>query len=250
MWISKKMKAHSIGWFGMIFKVLLINSPVHAEVFYLTQMKHAQWNDQALEEAVKKQKEHKAIKVTEPLKVMPFHYRTTPQVEQARDFCISCHTSLPHTQSERLRSYLNMHVNYLACTSCHYQPEGIALNYRWQQLAKDNDLEVAQKLITPFHQREAVALTKDHPDIARLLESWEESDIRRKAEDHLRIHSPLQSEGVDCQSCHTTKTPLLDYRQLGYDDDEIKAIEENLIARYLSDQSFKDKPIQLMDLLQ
>jgi hypothetical protein len=143
-----------------------------------------------------------------------------------------------------------MHVNFLACVSCHYQPEGVTLSYRWHKLGKDNNPEVSKKIITPFHQRETVILTKEQPDIARLLNAWKENDIRQKAEDHLRMHNPLLSEGIDCQSCHTTKNPLLDYRQLGYDEEVIMTIEENRIARFLSDESFKERPIKLMDLLQ
>jgi nitrate/TMAO reductase-like tetraheme cytochrome c subunit len=233
----------------MALMVLLSNSTVHAEVFYLTQVKHAEWNDQELNEAIEKLKEHKPIEVAEPLKLVPFHHRTTPQAAQERDFCIGCHTSMPHTQSERLRSYLNMHVNYLACVSCHYQPQGVTLNYRWQQWVDDIASEATKKIITPFHQQGAMTLTKAHPDIARLLESWEGNDIARKAEDHLRLHTPLQPEGVDCKSCHTSKTPLLDYRQLGYEEGEIKTIVENRIVRFFSEESFKDRPIILMDLL-
>jgi RNase P subunit RPR2 len=242
------MKTHLKCRVGMVLMLLLSNRPVHAEAFYLTQVKHAQWSNQALSEAVEKLKEHKPIEVAEPLKLVPFHHRIAAQNKQ-RDFCIGCHTALPHTQSERLRSYLNMHVNYLACASCHYQPQGVVLNYNWQQWVRDNDSEAIQKIITPFHQQEAVTLTKSHPDIARLLESWEGNDITRKAEDHLRLHIPLQPEGVDCKSCHISKVPLLDYRQLGYEEDQIKRIVENRIVRFFSEESFKDKPIILMDLL-
>jgi RNase P subunit RPR2 len=234
----------------MIFIVLAMASSVRAEAIYLAQIKDAQWSYLELQEAVEKIEEHKPIKLADPLKIAPFHNQTVAHTGQGREFCISCHTALPHTKSERLRSYLNMHVNYLACTSCHYQPEGVVLDYRWHYFAEANNLEDAQKIITPFQQRNIVMLTNDHPDIARLLESWEKSDVRRKAEDHLRFHLPLLSEGVDCQRCHTTKTPLLDYRQLGYDNEAIKTLRENRIARFLTDDSFKEKSIKLMDLLQ
>jgi hypothetical protein len=234
----------------MILMVLAIVSSVHAEAIYLTQIKDAQWSDLELQEAVEKIEEHKPIKLAGPLNIAPFHNQTVPHTAQGREFCISCHTDLPHTKSERLRSYLNMHVNYLACTSCHYQPEGVVLDYRWHYFAGGNNFEDAHKIITPFQQRQTVMLTIDHPGIARLLESWEKNDVRRKAEDHLRFHLPLQSEGVDCQGCHTTKNPLLDYHQLGYDDKAIKTLRENRIARFLADDSFKEKPIKLMDLLQ
>jgi RNase P subunit RPR2 len=229
----------------------MITHPLHSEVHYLTQMNQAQWDEEELGEVVEKLNEHKPIKMAEPLKVEPFHHRDTRPAEQEREFCISCHTVLPHTKSERLRSYLNMHVNHLACISCHYQPEGVSLNYRWQHLQEGEiDQAANDKIIAPFQQRRMLTLTKQNPDIARLLESWEKDDIKHKAEDHIRLHKPIQSEGVDCQSCHTTKKSLLDFKQLGYDDEAITNLRENRIARYLSDESFKEKPIKLMELLQ
>jgi hypothetical protein len=147
-----------------------------------------------------------------------------------------------------------MHTNHLACTSCHYQPEEVVLSYRWQQL--DGPLDEARgqlvswKLIAPFYRQESILLTAKQPEIEAILDSWDEAKIEVKAQHHLRLHSPLQSEGIDCTGCHTTQTSLLDFKQLGYDVEEIKRMEENRIARYLTDDSFKDKPIILMDLLQ
>jgi RNase P subunit RPR2 len=225
-----------------------------ADSIYLDQMKQAQWSDQELRDTIDTLSEHKPIELAKPLKLAPFHHRAKAQPESVRDFCIDCHTILPHRKSERLRSYLNMHASHLACTSCHYQPQGVILTYRWQQHngQQDEDPEqvVEAKLITPFYQEESVALTAKQPAIEKILDAWDTADIKLKAQHHLRLHSPLQPEGLDCKECHTTEASLLDFQQLGYDAEAIKKLTENRIARFLADESFKDKPIKLMDLLQ
>jgi hypothetical protein len=238
-------------WRYAVLSLLLSSSAtVFAERLYLAQMKQAQWSEDELGETLEKLADYKPIEIAKPLKLSPFHHRGDADPKSVGDFCVDCHTHLPHTKSEWLRSYLNMHVNYLACTSCHYQPDGVSLTYRWSPAEEEQDQEASRKLITPFYQDDFVIPTTKQPEIAEVLDTWDEADINHKAQQHLRLHTPLQSEGRDCKDCHTTKAPLLDYQQLGYDAKEIKSITENRIARFLAEKSFKDKPVKLMDLLQ
>jgi RNase P subunit RPR2 len=223
----------------------------HAESLYITLMKQAQWDRQALEKALEKLQEHQPIEFAEPLKISPFHHQKIPQQDTDRDFCVTCHTTLPHTQNERLRSYLNMHVNNLACASCHFKPDNVTLDYRRHEWMGDTeDAQSTTILIMPFYQQSAETLSRDHPDIAVLLEDWEKSEDEEKAQLHLKIHTPIKSEGVGCSQCHTDENPMLDYEALGFSADESKLIRENRISRYLSDERMEDKPVKLMDLLQ
>jgi RNase P subunit RPR2 len=230
--------------------MLLFTTASQSESHYLAQVKRVQGEGSEIEEAIKKVEEHKPITVTKPLKVPPFHYRYDSESPVYREFCVTCHTALPHTKSERLRSYLNMHVNYLACTSCHYRPEKVVIAYRWTQWEsnqKDNQKPIS--LITPFTQQEAVTLSEHHPEIRDFLLQWEKSEIGKQAEVHLKLHAPLENSGLECLECHTSDNPVLDYKALGYKEEEIKSLSENRIARMLGEEKFKDKPIKLMDLL-
>jgi RNase P subunit RPR2 len=212
-------------------------------------MKSAQVDAGEAEEIIQQLKEYRPIEFASPLKLASFHNQVSQQVELKRDFCVSCHTTMPHRKNERLRSYLNMHVNHLACASCHFKPEGLALKYRWHQWGS-NTKELSALLITPHYQGRPVTPDVDHPEIAKLIEVWEESGINEQAEQHQRLHNPLQTEGARCDSCHTTEASLLDFEQLDYDEEEINAIRYDRIARFLGDKVYEDKPIKLMDLLQ
>jgi hypothetical protein len=246
------IRMHSIHRFVAFSLLLIFSGMAQAESLYLRQLKQARWSDQDFEKTIEKLELHEPIKVAEPLKVAPFHYRQASSGKVNRDFCVACHTALPHTESERLRSYLNMHVNYLACASCHFQPEQVNLAYRWYQWKETSEQteESGLKLIMPFYRQSAETLSKKHPEIAKILADWKVSDIQRKAQLHLRIHVPIKPEGRKCDACHTNDDPLLDYAELGFGNEAIKVITDNRISRYLSDDRFKDKPIKLMDLLQ
>jgi hypothetical protein len=224
----------------------------YTESYYLSQMKQAQWDTKALDKTVEKLEEHRPIEFAGPLKLSPFHAQSAIEEAPQRDFCVTCHTVLPHTKNERTRSYLNMHVNYIACSSCHFQPDDMVLDYRWHQWnpSRDQRGTSAISLITPFSSQGMESFNAKHSDIAERLALWEASKIRQKAQLHLQFHTPLQSEGMNCPACHTKEQPVLDYIQLGYDRDEITLMTDNRIARYLGDQAFEDKPIKLMDLLQ
>jgi RNase P subunit RPR2 len=235
----------------MIFSILSIGN-IHAESIYLMQMNQAQWDKSQFNETIDLLKESKPVELSSPLKVSPFHHQIEVNTEVKRDFCISCHTALPHAKSERLRSYLNMHVNHLACTSCHFQPEGIKLDYRKHEWVNVQPEKTGSKrfLVTPFSEQGIEAFDSEQPAIAELLRDWKENSTEQRARLHLQIHTPLKNEGLGCHDCHSAEQSKLDFAQLGYERDEIKSITNNPIARFLGDESFKDKPIKLIDLLQ
>jgi hypothetical protein len=233
------------------FMLLLFTASNHAESLYITQVKKASWDQQEMEKTVELLEAHQPIEIAAPLKLSPFHNQKLPEEQTERDFCITCHTVYPHSNSERYRSYLNMHVNYLSCASCHFEPENTDLDYRWHEWTSVSKGEASKiRHIIPFYQQGAETMSRKHPQISALLDAWEQSELPQKAELHLKIHTPLERDGPNCNSCHTDQNSKLDYVALGYSEEEIKAIQANRISKFLSDEKFKDKPIKLMDLLQ
>ncbi|MEJ2619191.1 MAG: hypothetical protein P8163_02770 [Candidatus Thiodiazotropha sp.] len=231
--------------------LLLFTALIHAESLYIKQLKNGSWDQQAMEKTVELLEAHQPIEIAAPLKLSPFHNQQLPEQQTERDFCISCHTIYPHSNSERYRSYLNMHVSYLSCASCHFEPENTDFDYRWYEWASVSQGELSKtRQIIPFYQQGAETMSRNHPEISALLDAWEQSELTQKAELHLKIHTPLERDGPKCNVCHTDQNSKLDYIALGYSVEEIKAIQENRISKFLSDEKFKDKPIKLMDLLQ
>jgi hypothetical protein len=232
--------------------VLLQIAPALGEPLYLTQLRQVEIRRQGIDELVDKLKDYKPVEIKAPLKLIPFHHRESGAEPPARDFCVSCHGLLPHRKSERIRSYLNMHVSTHACTSCHYRPQGIQLRYGRVQLqpGEKNGKSDTHRLITPFRDGEAEIIVKGNPDIDGLLSIWKEADLGKRVELHQKIHGPLLEEPVACGKCHAKQSSMLDYTELGYDAEESKSLKHNPIARLLGDEAYKEKRIKLTDLLQ
>ncbi|MEJ2424527.1 MAG: multiheme c-type cytochrome [Candidatus Thiodiazotropha sp.] len=231
---------------GWLVLLLLMTAPARAESLYLQQMAGARWDAQAFEETLTLLQKHHDPKPRPELKLPPFHQQKEPRIEVQREFCVECHTTLPHRESERLRSYLNMHVNTLTCTSCHFRPQGVELDYRFWTLG---EAQSPQRLIAPYSQAGAETFPPEQPAIARQLQAWKHADEPQKVQLHLQIHTPLDKQGPSCRSCHTRQEPLLNLQSLDYDEAAVRKIQEDRIARYLGDESLEDQPIQLIDLL-
>ncbi len=236
-------------WVLLWMMLLLMVARAQAESLYLDRMAAAHWDEREFEETLSLLQQHAEPKPAPVMKLAPFHRQQDSRSALQREFCVECHTTLPHRESERLRSYLNLHVNRLACTSCHFRPQGIELSYRLWTPTEGENPDEALSLIAPFSHAGDETFTPELPAIARLLQAWKQADDQQKAQLHLRIHTPLEKEGPGCRRCHTREDPLLDLEALDYDAEQIRKIQEDRIARYLGDESLEDQPIKLIDLL-
>jgi hypothetical protein len=239
------------GYVLVLFALLQI-SPAFGESLYLTQLRQVETRGEGIDELADKLKDYKSIEIKAPLKLTPFHHREAGSAAPERDFCADCHSLLPHRESERIRSYLNMHVGTHACTSCHYRPQGVTLQYGRVQLqpGEKGGNSDTYRLITPYRDGEAELIVKGNPDIDGLLSAWKAADLGKRVELHQKIHGPLLEEPVGCGKCHTKQTPMLNYAELGYDAEQSKSLTHNPIARLLGDEAYKEKRIKLTDLLQ
>ena len=52
-----------------------------------------------------------------------FHHLTKyPQLpENLRPVCYICHSDLPHSKNQEIRSLLNMHTQFIVCETCHIE---------------------------------------------------------------------------------------------------------------------------------
>ncbi|RDH86532.1 MAG: hypothetical protein DIZ77_04270 [endosymbiont of Seepiophila jonesi] len=220
-----------------------------AESLYLQQTKTVEITEKMLAETLEKLQQSKNQELREPLAVAPFHKRepVKPAVEEA--FCSDCHGPLPHSKDERQRSFLNMHSRKVACTTCHYRPEGITLDYAWYPTGDNPDMDESGR-ITPFHQGELVAVPTVAPFAIELQRQWHLAALAVKARLHRRIHGPLEKEGPGCTDCHHQDQLFLDLDALGLKPEEIRSIRTNRIARFLGQKSPEGQQLQLRDLLQ
>jgi len=255
--------------FVIILLSLLFGS-VQAESLYPQMVKDSEPDAKAIKEATKRLKDHKEIEIIDNLSVAPFHHRVTEKESEKRPICRSCHQRLPHAKSERSRTFLNMHSRFIACESCHLQPEGMAFEYRWVAYSEPRigemidanvsvhtlaDREVTSIVprpgarIAPFYGDEPAYTFTDHPFAKEIEERWREGTQEEKADLQAKLHQPLSDEGRKCRACHSDKESILDLQQLGANEHQQRAITHNVITRFFERYKKDDERLRLIDLL-
>ncbi|MCF7970408.1 MAG: hypothetical protein K9L22_04495 [Methylococcaceae bacterium] len=269
-----------------LFMTLLLTvfcSWVHAEGLYLKTINNTSLTTEQIQKSLKKLEEHKDIVLRGDLEVPPFHKRGKTSDSLAHSFCTTCHMSPPHTKSERTRTFMNMHTQYIACETCHFRPENVALTYQWQDTRNASLVRVKPELfrqavqpedktkktlpakkeitqpakginpfykIAPYYQDQAVALRNNEAFAQATKELWKkEGDLDNKAELRALIHAPLAEKGPECNACHNDKESLLNLAELGATAYQVEKIQNNIIAQFFARYKDKDQRIRIINLL-
>jgi len=257
---------------------------VHAEGLYLKVLNNTSLTTEQTQKSLKKVEEHKEVTLRGDLSVPPFHKRGQISDSLEHSFCTTCHMSPPHTKSERTRTFMNMHTQYIACETCHFRPENVQLSYQWQDTRDASLVRVkpelfrqvlkpeektkktlpAKKVITkaakginpfykisPYYQEQAVPLRNTEAFAQETKKMWQQdSRLDMKAERRALIHAPLSEKGPECKACHTDKDALLDLADLGATAYQVEKIQNNIISQFFARYKEKDQRIRIINLLQ
>lgn len=257
--------------FMMMFSLLTAQQVV-AESLYQQQVNQAAPDDKQLQDALKKIKEHKEIKLQGELFTPIFHQRSELIETSKQPVCVSCHQNLPHRKNKRSRTFMNRHSQYIACETCHMRPEKLKLEYRWlaydgdkagQEIVLSNnqknnvDKENRQQSLipqsgarlAPFYNDQPVLEFKGDDFINKIKADWKEASKKERAAIHARLHTPLEDKAAECQQCHGKEKPMLDLKALGASEKQIGKIQRNTIVRYFARFKKDDQRIRLKDLL-
>lgn len=239
---------------------------VTAESLFEQLVNQARPDSKTLLESREKIKAHQAIKILNNLTVPPFHKRGEHSLttQENNTYCSECHLPLPHQKQLRSRAFLNMHVAYIACETCHLRPEGIPLDYRWlsydknnsriddayfhsghrsqSRSANDNDQRTKKSLppristlkIAPYYQNQPALVFKDSAFAQSIYKQWLVADETEKSQLRARLHTPLKKSGPECATCHTDHNSLLNFAALGATAEQKRALEHNSIADFFS----------------
>lgn len=220
----------------------------------------------ALREAGKQVDHYRELKISEVPGIQSFHKRNPDTETDRQPLCRVCHPALPHRESVRKRSFLNMHTRYIACETCHFQPQGVTFDYRWLDYGTPGCCEPAaaeatnkktvpslaphpSARIAPFFQGRPALLFEDDPIAEEIRETWKEGERGEKARLKARLHVSLKKDGRRCADCHRRQQTLLDWKRLNASDRQIRAIEDNAIARLFSRYKDKDQRLRMTELL-
>ena len=244
---------------------------------YIQDVIEASVESEQLEDALKQIRDIKEIVPNKELSISPFHFRKQEDSDQKQEggvLCMQCHLNLPHQENETLRSFLNMHTQFVDCLSCHYKDNDKSINYAWfdeklhlipsqkggLEISNDkvgDDAEENQSLIPeskakihPVYRENIVTLSLEDEFSKQLKQQWELSNEEEKARLKLRIHTPIKEKGLKCTDCHQDKQSQLDLEALGANSKQAFGIENNVIAKFLEKANKDDKRIRLQGLLE
>ncbi|NOQ64437.1 MAG: hypothetical protein GQ582_07990 [Methyloprofundus sp.] len=245
---------------------------VMAESLYLQEMNKSVLTEQQLAESKEKIQAHKEIEVLEKLDMPPFHQRGKMNASLEYSPCTTCHLSPPHTKSERTRTFMNMHTQFIACESCHFRPKDKQLNYQWEDVrdgtaikaktklfrqvtnSKEKPLERVRALhsyykITPFYQGEAAVLRKNSQFSQETNRLWKKGTEAEKIERRALIHAPLEEKGSECSACHDKDEGFLDLAELGANTYQANKIYNNIITQFFTRYKDEESRIRIMSIL-
>jgi len=167
--------------------------------------------------------------------------------ESLHTTCNICHSTLAHNKTQKTRSILNMHSNYLACETCHLKArEGQRIVYKWYSPDEANpggpffgtayDPETGELLygsdrvskIVPFNQEggtmEAALTRGQQVEAEEYMKTMAGlSNDQRKAATE-KFHTVIDPKGPECQTCHSTSS-ILDLKGLGFSEKRISDLQ-------------------------
>jgi hypothetical protein len=88
--------------------------------YLLEQIQKATPDAAIIEKAKKQVADHQDVKL-QKISLVPFHLREKNPINESKVYCTECHSTIPHLKSLRSRAFLNMHTDYVACETCHFQ---------------------------------------------------------------------------------------------------------------------------------
>jgi hypothetical protein len=162
--------------------------------------------------------------------------------------CRVCHRLYPHKSNELARAFINMHIGFMICETCHIKREKFEnLVYGWTSSeeadfagepfgARFNPNISAGAQSSHFISRIAtfeeengekrlLLNTWDTPEARIFMEREETLDPEEKKERLAFFHRDMHKEevSVTCNECHS-KEGILDFRALGFSEKKAKEL--------------------------
>lgn len=166
-----------------------------------------------------------------------------PAVEGTDPICFICHGDMPHRDNKSTRSMLNMHIEFVACLSCHVDSKQIALTevkFKWFKPEhihvegapygtsydpKTGGLTITDdrySKITPFRLKKGEEISMetlgDSPEARDYMRIRDNLNSSQQAKIKTSFHKYVAAKGVFCDRCHTSKNGMLDFIALGFEE--------------------------------
>jgi len=179
------------------------------------------------------------------------HFHNSPQQNYAdlgkKNVCFYCHGDYPHSREPMIRTLMNMHTQFIGCSTCHTDPVkfpekdyrfdwlnysgiavkgapfGTSLNENTGQLIETDDYY--SKIVVFSKQddgEQLMELTEDKQEIQEFISIRDKLGEKDRQSIKNRFHRTVTSKGRFCSKCHTEeKKSYLPFRQLGFSEQRI-----------------------------
>lgn len=245
---------------------LVFNVSAETPPLYQQRVEQAQPDATALQHSAELLNAPKDVPLQQKLLIQPFHKQDGELETAPSAFCRDCHSPLPHDKSLRKRAFLNMHVRFIACETCHFRPKDVNLAYRWWDYSRQtvidgqglfrlgHDIDNAKQRpinpkIVPLYQGVPVFAIKDSEFGRRIAEQWKLASMDDKVTLRANIHWPLEKKGPECHDCHDAEHPMLDLMALGATREESHAIQKHVIPQFFRHYETEEQRITIRNLL-
>jgi hypothetical protein len=172
------------------------------------------------------------------------HY-ITDQPEPYRPLCYLCHGNYPHSKGKEVRSLLNMHSGFMACSVCHVRQHPTEEKYYFVWVDRQTG-RISMGVEGGFGRYPAKIFpmlenARGEKKIFRpVSEQAAEEFIRLKtqftpdqmAQAKRKLHQRLAEKPVFCSECHK-KDGYFNFAQLNYPKNRINYLSSNEIARMI-----------------
>jgi hypothetical protein len=168
-------------------------------------------------------------------------------LEGKKTVCFFCHGDFPHFEQRMVRTLLNMHTQFLACMTCHADPNKVdeqKLSLRWANYSGlpvsgphfGTDLDPTNgyllptddlfSKIVPYYdegERESLLeITEDDPQALEFARLQNRLTGREKEAIKKSFHRTVTPKGRFCTRCHTREEKsFIPFRKLGFSEQRI-----------------------------
>jgi hypothetical protein len=142
--------------------------------------------------------------------------------------CLRCHGTYPHNKGEKIRSFLNFHTGFIACSVCHVRKkqEDKDIFFSW---VDDKTRELRIKVFGEYGKYAAkiFSVQVNHKGLKEIFKPVDDSTIQQYlllkdkaspdqvAAAKAKLHERLSKKPVSCADCHQ-KNGYLDFIELGF----------------------------------
>ncbi len=190
------------------------------------------------------------LKHNEPIPQRHFHMvdEYIAQPEPYPPVCMTCHGTYPHSKGEDVRSLLNAHTGFVACSVCHTRkgPENEDMDFAWVDRKTGMITARFQGAYGKYSAKiypvkpgaggsKEIFRPVDEKDAQKFIELKPKFTPDQIAEAKIKLHSHIKPKPVACADCHK-KDGYFDFAKLGFPLQRIDHLNSTevvgLIAKY------------------